>query len=125
MRNSKNFVNSFDATLLDLVCNRYPNIKPSDYLEIKDSLLAFELDSALAFKGRSEEFKELAQYLDAVARRIEDSIDLMVMVWTGKKVERNRIKPKAQNNEEELPPLSKVLKDLGASNVPVKYKKGN
>ena len=41
--------------MLDLLCRRYPNRRPSDFLDIDDEMVALQLDYAIALKYSHQE----------------------------------------------------------------------
>jgi hypothetical protein len=103
-------------SLVDIICKRYPNKKPSDYLDIEDKWTAFQIDSALAFAGEYED----REFQMTLVESINDHL-VNVMRALGAKVKR---KPKrTEESSLEGRPLNEVLTLLGGAGSVIKYRK--
>lgn len=56
--------------MLDLICRRYPNRLPSDYLKIDNEYDAFQFDYAIAKKHESADRDRDDDYLDAIQKML-------------------------------------------------------
>lgn len=54
-----------------MVCRRYPGRRPSDYLEIEDDYTALQLDYAVAYKHRRDDFEYENSKIDAIQSMIK------------------------------------------------------
>lgn len=57
--------------LLDVVCQRYPGRRPSDYLDIEDEYTALQLDFAVAYKHRKNDIDAENSKTDALIAAIK------------------------------------------------------
>jgi len=103
--------------LIDLVCKRYPNQKPSDYLDIKDSYTAFQLDTALALAGETSDREFVVNLVESINDHLVN-----VMRSMGAKI-------KVKSRGGSKTPISKdkhvneVLMAIGGTGSVVKYNK--
>lgn len=99
--------------LLDLICKRYPGRRPSDYYAGLDEYQAFQLDAALALRGK-----------------IEDSDDNQLLIWQlldgmrmvaqsqGAKVKKIPMPERTiQEPSDEEPLLADLLNQLGGAGM--------
>ena len=96
---------------MDLICHRYPNRRPSDYLEL-DEWSGFQLDSALALKADRAEKELLTDIISA----IRDDLKI-IMRGLGVKVKETRRPKREPIDNGEIPPLEEVLASLGGQGV--------
>jgi hypothetical protein len=98
---------------VDLVCTRYPGTKPSEYLDIQDRYTAFQLDVAVALKGKDRDNETNNNYLEYIKEHI-----VLVARCLGYKppAKKKQIIPKKDLT------VNEALKMLGGAGVV--YKKG-
>ena len=99
---------------MDLVCTRYPGTKPSEYLEVKNRDTAFELDVAVALKGKQRDDEQNINYLDYIKDHI-----MLVARLLGYKPKKNLLKKPTPKKDITV---NEALKMLGGSGVV--YQKG-
>lgn len=107
---------------MDLICQRYPGTKPSDYLGIEDEFTAFQLDAALAIKGMQREQKIRNYHISLIDWHILQvcrSLGAKGIPKQPPKLELDTpIKP-----SDELPSLKDVLARLGGTGTVTEFKK--
>jgi hypothetical protein len=113
------FVKGELATLVDLICKRYPGTKPSEYLEIEDKWTAFQLDSALALKGFREDAKLQTYYVDTINYYILQVCKCLGAKGIPKKPPEYQIDKEVDTKD--LRPLEQVLKELGGAGSVISY----
>ena len=98
------------------MCKRYPNQKPSDYLDVKDRYTAFQLDTALALAGEQSD----REFVISLVESVNDHL-VNVMRSMGAKV---KTKPKRNQPTEKLEgrPLAEVLQMIGGAGTVVNIK---
>ncbi len=71
--------------MLDLVCQRYPNRRPSEYLDIEDDYTALQVDFAIAFKHHSADLKYDSDKVEAVINAMKPIGQALGVKYTEKK----------------------------------------
>lgn len=99
--------------MLDLVCQRYPGKRPSDYLEIEDPYTALQLDYAVAIKHQQEDFEYDGSKIDVILNALKP-------IGTALGVKYTEVKPDAKNTimPQDLP-VDTVLAMLGGKGTKV------
>lgn len=98
--------------LLDLICHRYPNRRPSDYFgdHLTDQQ-AFILDASLALKYDATDKDERYFMLDRIIMGLHN----LLAAWAGKKIKSPELhKPliKPRKKEEDLEEAWKIIQRL-------------
>lgn len=111
---SANFAKSEQADLLDLVAKRYPGTKPSDYYGDLDDYSAFQLDAALALKGK---IRDQEHEMDVVHLLLEGMVGIMKAQGAKPKQLQKPRKVDFEHDEhqQDLPLASDVLAVLGGA----------
>lgn len=98
------------AFLLDLVCKRYPQRRPSDYLKL-DEWTGFQFDAAIALKYYLKEEERKNDSVSVILDGIGN-----VCRGLGMKVKKRSKKPLIQKSDE-IKPIGQVLHELGGKGV--------
>lgn len=103
------------------MARRYPNKRPSDYIDGLDDWQAFELDLALAVKNDILEKENMANLTEAILIGIDN-----ILLSLGQKVAKRKPQPsliKRKPKKEEVPLLDDVLKALSGGLTVINIKK--
>lgn len=108
---SANFAKSEQADLLDLVAKRYPGTKPSDYYGELDDYSAFQLDAAIALKGK---IRDQEHEMDIVHLLLEGMVGIMRSQGARpKKLHKPEKIVFEDKEEDDLPHVNELLQALG------------
>lgn len=119
-----------EAHLLDLLARRYPNRRPSDYLDIKDNWTAFQVDSALAQRGELEDNEKVNRAVDTIVEALAN-VGNQLARTLGAKSDIIKVKPRPRELEpnydfmqkkDELPTLDQAIQALGGKGTIVERK---
>lgn len=119
---SHRFVKREDSLLLDLICKRYQGKRPSDYLELSE-WDAYQLDVALAMKGKQRETEMIENVFNSMVEVINDGVDTICRALGAKVSRKKKVEPKFIEISTEPLPLSVVLQQLGGKGVVTEYNK--
>lgn len=110
--------------MLDLLATRYPNKRPSDYVDGLDSWQALDLDIALAVKYSTLEKEEKLRHTEAILASIDN-----VLRSNGAKVPKRKpfksiIQPFRNEDqpEDDLPLIDDLVKELSGGATVVNMK---
>lgn len=101
--------------MLDLIARRYPNKRPSDFIEGIDEIQAMEFDVALAIKYKTLEDEAQNEKIIALINTIENTIRAQGGKIEQKNLPPSVIKPYTADDEEtieELPFIEDVIQGL-------------
>ncbi len=104
-----------------MICQRYPGRRPSDYYGELDSYQAFQLDAAMAFKGKAGD----NDYNQMMLWTILESVRGLMMVMGGKPKKLPKPKPTIvpPKEKDDLPSVEEVLNALGNSGTVMQQSK--
>lgn len=108
---------SDQTEILDLVCKRYPGTKPSDYLDIDDPVVALQVDFAVAYKHRIEDFKHEGTFIEAIDSMLQPIGQALGVSY--KKTAPKGQDPKAMPDDL---PVEDVLKMIGGKGMMVNHR---
>lgn len=117
---SPNFVTSDSSVLLDLICTRYPGRRPSDYYGDLSDYEAFQLDGAMALKGKAAD----NDYNQMMLWSILEAVRGVIATLGGKPKKLPKPKPTIQTKvEDREPTVEEVLAALGGAGTIINIEK--
>lgn len=107
-----------------MLARRYPNRRPSDFVDGLDSHQAFELDLALAVKYQTLENEREVHFLDAILAGVDNLLRAQGQKVKKRKPRKSSIKPYddgVRKEVDDLPLVDDVIQQLTSGKTVVQF----